>query len=138
MTEFIWLPGKSTPSEVLPPCTPKNTAPSCSPQVLHSATIFSFALELMPLLSRNRGLCSGFSKPSETKAFNTSNEGAKTPVFAGVFSTTSLILLIIVWYMAGVLFSMAVVTPRQTRESTCSLGNGDGKTVLMGASGSLH
>ena len=27
MTEFISLPGKSTPSEVRPPCTPKNTAP---------------------------------------------------------------------------------------------------------------
>ncbi len=49
-------------------------------------------------------------------------------MLVGVFSATSSIRSIIVWYMAGVLFSIDVVTPQQTAEKTCSLGNGDGTT----------
>jgi len=37
---------------------------------------------------------------------------------------------IIVRYIMGVLFSIEVVTPRQTAENTCSFGKGEGARTL--------
>ena len=51
------------------------------------------------------------------------------PVLVGVLLTTSFMRSIMVWYIAGVLLSMDVVTPRQTAEKTCSLGNGEGARI---------
>ena len=58
-------------------------------------------------------------------------------MLVGVFSETSFILSIIVLNMAGVLFSIAVVTPKQTAENTCSLGNGEGTIHFTAFCGSF-
>jgi len=60
-TEFILSPGKFTPSDVRPPCAPRNIAPPWREHALDSSTMFSLSLELIPLCSQSTGFGSSFS-----------------------------------------------------------------------------